>query len=115
MKKGEWIEAAVKVLTEGKMNEVNLLVEITVERDADGRNLITSRCCRAFKLPVQKSAFAKAWGTRRFNVALNAARADEVVKVEISGSSEDASHHLAAGRMFGWSGKVQARHGVFEK
>lgn len=97
------------------MSEVDLLVEVTVVRDAGGRNVTTDCRRREFRLPVRKNARAQAWGTQQFNAALRAAREDEVVKVEITGSSEHASHHLAAGRMLGWSGKVQARQGVFEK
>jgi hypothetical protein len=100
---------------EGKMSEVDLLVEVTVERDHEGRNLTTKSWRRAFRLPIQKSAIAQAWGTQKFNMELANALTNEVVKVQITGSSQDASHHLAAGRMFGWSGKVQGRQGVFEK
>ncbi|MBB4087446.1 hypothetical protein [Sphingomonas carotinifaciens] len=95
------------------MNEVELTVEVTAPRDAGGRDLVTDHRSRVFKVPLHKSCIAQAWGTQRFNAAMDDAGDDEVVKVEITGRSEDASHHLAAGRMLGWSGKVQARNGVF--
>lgn len=83
------------------MSEVDLLVEITVAREAGGRDETITCCRREFRLPIRKSSLAQARGTQRFNAASGTPRPDEVVKVENTGSSEDASHYLAAGRMLG--------------
>lgn len=97
------------------MSDIHLFVDILVARDVGGHDIITPYCRREYKLPIRKAVLAQAWGTRYFNIALAAAQTNEVVTVEITGNSDDASHHLATGRMFGWSGKVQSRKGVFEK
>lgn len=97
------------------MDDVELTVEVSVMRDACGRDLVTDRRQRVFKVPPRRSCVAQARRTQRFNAALGGASAVEVVKVEIIGRSADASHHLAAGRMLGWFGKVKAREGAFAR